>query len=206
MAKRLFLFLVFAIAAAGGVFARGFSISAGAGEYFTSDFGGGIESSASGKTETPYAGGGGFIFLDAAYAEFSLGIFGAGGTFEGQSNKSSMTLMGLDIGLLGKYPFSVNDRISLFPLLGITYRAMLSAKDADKNQYKNSGGGDAGAGDFSALWFKLGGGLDFFVTDKIYIRCTESYGMRLANGFEKNADKSLPGHGFEMRFSVGYRF
>jgi hypothetical protein len=212
MAKKSVSFLVLALAAAGGVFAQGFSISAGAGEYFTSDFGGGIESSISGQTlsvKTPYIGGGGFAFFDATYAELSLGIFGAGGTFKqeggGLSNDTGMAFMGLDIGLVGKYPFSVSDRLALFPLLGITYRLMLSAKDTDGNQYRNSGG-DADSGDFSALWFKLGLGLDFFATEKIYIRYVESYGARLSNAFENNADKTLPGHGFEMKFSVGYRF
>jgi hypothetical protein len=213
MAKRVFSFLVLAMLVAGGVFAQGFSISAGAGEYFTSDFGGGIESSISGQTtslKTPYVGGGGAAFFDASYAELSLGIFGAGGTFKqeegGQPNESGMALMGLDFGLMLKYPFAVNEKLALFPLAGATYRLMLSAKDADGNQYKNSGGDEVGAGDFSALGFKLGCGLDFFVTDTIYIRYVESYGARLANAFEANADKALLGHGFEMKFSVGYRF
>jgi opacity protein-like surface antigen len=197
---------------AGGVFAQGFSISAGAGEYFTSDFGGGIESSLSGQTtsvKTPYVGGGGFAFFDASYAELSLGILGAGGTFKqeggGQSSESGMAFMGLDLGLVVKYPFFVNERLALFPLAGVAYRLMLSAKDADGNQYVNSGD-EVDAGDFSAMGFKIGGGLDFFVTDTIYIRCVESYGARLANAFEANADKALLGHGFEMKFSVGYRF
>jgi opacity protein-like surface antigen len=213
MTKRMFSFLVLAIVIAGGVFAQRFSISAGAGEYFTSDFGGGIEASISGQTvsvKTPYAGGGGFVFFDATYAELSLGIFGAGGPFKqegsGQSSESGMAFMGLDIGLLVKYPFSINDRLALFPLLGVTYRLMLSAKDADKNQYKNFSGDDVDSGDFSALWLSLGGGLDFFVTDNVYIRHVENYGIRLANTFENDADKTLLGHGFEMRFSVGYRF
>jgi hypothetical protein len=212
MAKKMFSFLVLAVVVAGGIFAQVFSISAGAGEYFASDFGGGIETSISGQAvsvKTPYAGGGGFAFFDATYAELSVGIFGAGGTFKqeggGQSTENGMAFMGLDIGLVGKYPFSIGDRLALFPLAGAAYRVMLSAKDADGNQYKNSGGDDA-PGDFSALWFRAGGGLDLFVTDNIYIRCVESYGIRLANAFENDADKTLLGHGFEMRFSVGYRF
>jgi hypothetical protein len=209
MAKKTVSFLVLTLVAAGGVFAQGFSMSAGAGEYFTGDFGGGIESQAM-SVKTPYIGGGGFAFFDATYAELSLGILGAGGTFTqeggGQSRGSDMAFMGLDIGLLGKYPFSISDRLALFPLLGITYRVMLSAKDADGNRYKNSSGDDVDPGDFSALWFKLGSGLDFFVTDAIYIRYVESYGIRLANTFENDADTKKLGHGLEIKFAVGYRF
>jgi hypothetical protein len=206
MVKKVIVMTVLAIVAAGSIFAQGFSISAGAGEYFTSDFGGGIE----GSIKTPYVGGGGFAFLDVTYAELSLGIFGAGGTFTpeggGQSSDSNMALMGLDIGLLGKYPFALSDKVALYPLLGINYRFVLSAKDADGNQHTNSGGDDA-PGDFSALWFKAGFGLNFFVTDKIYIRYVESYGIRLANAFENDASaNALLGHGLDIKFAVGYKF
>jgi hypothetical protein len=73
--------------------------SAGGGAYFTSDFGGGVEVSASGisgEINTPYAGG--------------------GGTMETKSNGESantddFSVSGLDIGLLGKYPFAVGQKL-----------------------------------------------------------------------------------------------
>jgi hypothetical protein len=215
MAKKTVAMTVLAMLIAGSIFAQEEAaatvkkpsiISIGVGEYFISDFGGGID----GSIETPYVGGGGFVFFDAKYAELSLGIFGAGGKFtpkgNNQSSESNRAIMGLDIGLLGKYPFAWNDKLTLYPLLGINYRFILSAKDADGNQHKNSGGDDA-SGDLSALWFKLGFGLDFFVTDKMYIRYGENYGIRLANAFENDASAdALLGHGFEAKFSVGYRF
>jgi hypothetical protein len=222
MKKRIFLGLVFAAVAAGGVFALPeFRLSAGAGGYFTSDFGGGFEASMGGKTmssKTPYAGGGGFAFFDATYAELSLGFWGGGGTVKsemgGLSSESDMSYMGLDIGLLGKYPFTINEKLLVFPLLGITYRVMLSAKDEDGDQYKNSDGDDA-PGDFSALWFRLGAGLDFSFTDHVYLRGGLLYGLRLANTVENDrvdlmpsaADpKTLLGHGLEVKIAVGYRF
>jgi hypothetical protein len=74
--KKLMLLSVLAMVAAGGVFALPeFKLSAGGGGYFTSDFGGGVEASMSGQTmsiKTPYAGGGGFVFFDATFAELSL--------------------------------------------------------------------------------------------------------------------------------------
>jgi hypothetical protein len=215
MKKRIFLGLVLAAVAAGGVFALPeFKLSAGGGGYFTSDFGGGVEASGN-SLKTPYAGGGGFVFFDATYAELSLGFWGGGGTFKqemgGQSADSDMSVMGLDIGLLGKYPFAINEKLSLFPLLGITYRVMLSAKDEDGNQHQNSDGDDA-PGDFSALWFKLGGGVDFFFTDHVFLRGGLLYGLRLANKFENDlvdagsSVKTLLGHGLEVKIAVGYRF
>jgi hypothetical protein len=221
--KKLLLLSVLAAVTAGGAFALPeFKLSAGAGGYFTSDFGGGLEMSGGGQSmsiKTPYAGGGGFAFFDATYAELSLGLFGGGGTFKmeggGQSQESDMSFTGLDIGLLGKYPITIGEKISVFPLLGITYRVVLSAKDEDGDQYQNSDGDDA-PGDFSALWFKLGGGLDFSFTDHIYLRGGLLYGLRLANTFENDmvdaydsqgADtKTLLGHGLEVKIAVGYRF
>jgi hypothetical protein len=224
--KKLVLLLVLAAVVAGGVFALPeLKLSAGAGGYFTSDFGGGVEISSEGEEQTqaiktPYAGGGGFAFVDLTYAELSLGFFSGGGAvkyeFAGQSNESDMSYTGLDIGLLGKYPVAINEQLSVFPLLGITYRVVLSAKGEDGNQYKNSDGEDA-PGDFSALWVKLGGGLDFSFTDSIYLRGGLLYGLRLANAYENDwvdayADypgvdaKTLLGHGLEVKIAVGYRF
>jgi opacity protein-like surface antigen len=132
----------------------------------------------------------------------------------GRSGESDMPIMGLDIGLLGKYPFAVNEKLSVFPLLGITYRVVLSAKDEDGNQYQNSDGDDA-QGDFSALWFKLGGGLDFSFTDHVFLRGEALYGLRFANMVENDLVDSIPsaadpktllGHGHEVKIAVGYRF
>jgi hypothetical protein len=219
--KKLMLLLVLAALAAGGAFALPeFTLSAGVGGYFTSDFGGGVEASYGGQTgsmKTPYFGGGGFAFFDATYAELSLGFFGGSGKMKSEEPDSSseydLSITGLDIGLLGKYPFAVSEKLSVFPLLGITYRVVLSVKDEDGNKIDDSGMADSG--DFSALWFKLGGGLDFSFTDQIYLRGEALYGLRLANKFENDMVDSIPsaadsktllGHGLEVKVAVGYRF
>jgi hypothetical protein len=215
MKKRIFLGLVLVTVAAGGAFALPeFKLSAGAGGYFTSDFGGGVEGSSSGRTASvkiPYAGGGGFAFFDATYAELSLGFWGGGGTFtlEGDSSKSEadLSFMGLDIGVLGKYPLAVSEKLSIAPLFGITYRAMLSVKDENDENDEN----DGDAGDFSALWFKFGGGVDYSFTDALYLRGGFLYGVRLSNKFENDLvdtedAKPLLGHGLEVKIAVGYRF
>jgi hypothetical protein len=224
MRKKGLLVLVLAAFAAAGAFALPeFKLSAGAGGYITGDFGGGAEGSGGGQTasyKTPYFGGGGFAFFDATFAELSLGIFGGGGTSKyeepGYSEEYDISVTGLDIGLVGKYPFAINDKLTVFPLLGITYRVILSAKDEDGYQYENSDGDEA-PGDLSALWFKLGGGIDYSFTDHVYLRGGISYGLRIANKAEKDmvdmfelmgADdtKTLLGHGLEVKVAVGYRF
>ncbi|MDR2177803.1 MAG: outer membrane beta-barrel protein, partial [Treponema sp.] len=221
---RIFVGLVLAAFTAAGAFAAPeFKLSAGAGGYFTSDFGGGAEVSYGGTTlfsrKTPYAGGGGFAFFDATYAELSFGFFGGGGTSKTEElnlwnaskeeSEAKTSTAGLDIGLLGKYPIEISEKLSVFPLLGITYRVVISEK-WEKLKYGKPG-------DFSALWFNLGGGLDFSLTDQLYLRGGLLYGLRTANKFEKDIKKgydfleaaldtkSLLGHGLTVKLAVGYR-
>jgi hypothetical protein len=229
MKKRLFLGLVFAAAVAGMAFTLpGFHVSAGGGAYFTSDFGGGIETSYE-STEvfsihTPYVGGGGFLFLDATYAELSLGLWGGGGPWEMKAFNvpTDMTygLMGLDISLLGKFPFNLTSKFSLFPLLGIAYRVMLSVKNEDGDQWEGFGG-DGGPADFSRFWIKLGFGVDFDLTDSLYLRGGILGGLGFPNKAEADLQDYIEkmigttsgistsiglGFGFDVKLAVGYRF
>jgi hypothetical protein len=149
----------------------------------------------------------------------SLGLFSASGTwkekiFTGESAKYGVSGAGLDIGLLGKYPFDINTQLAVFPLLGITYRSILSAELAGQKV--------AVPGDYSAIWFKLGGGLDYSFTSDKYLRVGLLYGLRLVNEYEKDmvdkfkafgASEGIPinaetllGHGLEIRIGVGYKF
>ena len=235
MAKRFGFILVCAIVAAGAVFAQEKTaqpakkslLSAGIGGYFISDFGGGLKMSASGMDEEvkmPYAGGGGFAFLDATYAEINLGIFGGGGTIESSEilgENQDISYLAMTIGALGKYPVAVNPKLTVFPLLGIDYLVMLSAKDKDGNEFKNMEEKEV-PGDFSALWIKFGGGLDYALSAKLYLRLDALYGVRLANQLEKDLKDAINGllsafgesgsvdtrlgHGLTAKVAVGYRF
>jgi opacity protein-like surface antigen len=231
--KKIVFLLVLAALVTGGAFAQApFRISVGAGGLIGGDFGGGAKGSASflgvsmsEETKTPYFGGGGFAFVDLTYAELSLGILGGGGTAkmtqkmggQSQSFEYDVSLAALNIGLLGKYPFTLNEKLSLFPLLGIEYRAVLSAKiDGEKVDDPV---------DLSALWFKFGGGLDYSFTDNIYLRFEALYGIRIRNKFEKDMKnilndqldiikaaggsgeaKTRLGHGLTAALALGYRF
>jgi len=222
MAKKILFLMVLAIFGVVGAFAQPeFKVSAGFGGYFTSDFGGGVEISYAGfngHLKTPYVGGGAFVFLDATFFELSLGFAGAGyeaeAYFQGAgTSKYKATGSGLDIGLLGKYPFAIGDQFSIFPLLGISYRAVLSVESEIADVKADN------PGDFSALWFKFGGGLDYSITEKIYLRAGILYGFRLENEFEKDIEANwyktyggmvninkLLGHGLEIKLAVGFRF
>jgi hypothetical protein len=240
MVKKGLFILALAAIAVGGAAAQddgeekkgAFKISAGAGGFFGSDFGGGFEvtGSMSGQEvgkytmKTPSAGGGGFIFLDATYAELNAAFFGGsvkskvkqegGGVNSDQEDK--MSGMTFNLGLLGKYPVAVNEKLKVFPLLGIEYDICLSLKDENGNELES-------VGDYSALWFKLGGGLDFALSEKLYLRFETLYGLRLANKMEKDQKDSLEkqyanipgvtvdaktrlGHGLTAKLALGFVF
>jgi hypothetical protein len=210
MAKKELLVLVLAGTLAGGIFALpDFRLGTGVGGFFFDDFGGGYEWSEDGgkkEVKTPYSGIGGFAFFDATYVELSLGFLLGNGRIE-SDNVKELSYMGLDIGLLGKYPFELNYYLSIFPLLGASYRLMFSAKDGDGDE-------DEAPGDFSAIWFKLGFGLDVLFSYNLYLHAEALYGMRLANTYETDMVKSrsgmdpktLLGHGLELKIAVGYKF
>jgi hypothetical protein len=216
MVKKNVLVFVFMAIVGNGVFAQ---FSMGAGGYITSDFGGGVEASVygikAGSLKTPYFGGGAFVFADAKFIELNLGFFGFGGEWEDYgygvgTYTYDISGSGVDIGLLGKYPFTIRNRLLVFPLLGITYRAIVSAELDDIEADDPS--------DLNALWFKFGGGLDHSFTDKIYLRGEALYGVRLSNEFEDDLSdllktigpevntEKLVGHGLEIKLALGYRF
>jgi opacity protein-like surface antigen len=205
MAKKNLAVLIIAALTASGVFAQGFGLSAGLGGYVGGDFGGGSEIDGE-KGDTPYFGGGGFAFFDATYAELSAGVLVGGGKW---SSAYTVSIMNLNISVLGKYPIAIGEKLSVFPLLGIDYQAALSLKDEDGEDATDK------TEEFSALWFKLGGGLDYAITGNLYLRFEALYGIRLENEAEKNAKKdygdvldvkTLLGHGLTAKIAVGFKF
>jgi opacity protein-like surface antigen len=223
MAKKSLVVFIIAALAASGIFAQEQNqgqpkglLSAGAGALIGGDFGGGIKAGDY-KVETPYFGGGGFLFLDATYAELTFGILAGGGKMkipDMMGGDQDSTITNLNIGLLGKYPFAINKKLSIFPLLGIDYQITVSKK-IDGEEYEHDG--DKSPGDFSALWFKFGVGTDFDITSNLYLRGEFLYGLRLANKAEKDMKdgfeddgasdvKTRLGHGLDFKIAVGYRF
>jgi hypothetical protein len=210
MIKNSLLMLVFLGLIAGNSFAQAQSepeswFSIGAGGYFASDFGGGVETSSS-KMETPYVGGGILAFFDATYAELTVGMFGANGDID-----KERSMFGIDFGLLGKYPFKLGENFSIFPLLGIEYHLVLTALDNDEYQFQNDN--EDAPVDLSALWFKAGAGLDFSFDKTLYLRGELLYGLRIVNKYEMDlvdsegsGATSLLGHGLNIKLALGYRF
>jgi hypothetical protein len=209
--------------------------SFGGGVMFGSDFGGGVEheisynSSVTGSLAMPYIGGGAFVFFDMTYLEADAGIFvgsgdwklKAGSPVDVDAEFGRFLFTGVDVALFGKYPFTVSRKIKVFPLLGVAYQAVFYTKRADNEKI-----GDAF--DYSQLWFKAGGGIDYDITRNVYFRAEALYGLRLATQMEKGDSmkvwwrdaiyqakgitanitegKTLLGHGLTAKVAIGYRF
>jgi hypothetical protein len=226
--KRFWFVLLIAILVLGAAFAQpAFRLSVGGGGFADLGMGGGYEVSGGGQSTKvevymPGFAGGALAFFDATFAELSIGFSGGLGRMlihtDGHSINDDpyLSTMNLNISLLGKYPFGITEKLSLFPLLGIDYQIMLSVKDEDGNDFKDPDGKDL-SGDFSALWFKLGAGLDYSFTEQIYLRFSALYGIRLPNKFETDmidsansvsgvSANALLGQGLTAKIAVGYKF
>jgi opacity protein-like surface antigen len=140
------------------------------------------------------------VFFDFNYVELSLGFFSVGGNWTekefvtGTSVKHGFSGTGVDFGVLAKYPFDINEKLKLFPFLGLSYRSVLFAELNGIKVYDPE--------KLSTIWFKLGGGLDYSFTEKIYLRAGFLYGIRLENQFERDTKDSLIATGARNRLSV----
>jgi hypothetical protein len=125
----------------------------------------------------------------------------------------------LGFSLLGKYPIEMGP-ITLFPLLGITYNMVLTSKMKNKyNDRLEEIDEKTGPNFYHQSQFGLlaGGGLDFPLTDTLYLRGEALFGLYFANKvlrdmrYEENEDpftkaKTTPGFGPRIKLAAGYRF
>jgi len=231
--KRILMVLLIAVLVAGAAFAAPeFKMSAGAGFLYGGDFGGGFKYTQSGKETTLNAANSGtglYGFFDATYVEVAISFLDFYGpitsTRDGKTvgfyQAYGVVPIGgdwqysmLGIGLLGKYPIKASDLITIFPAIGIDYRAVSSITNG---AWKVP---DSDRKSFDSLWVLGGLGLDFNLPIEklpIYIRLEALYGIRL-NGIEEKWEKdakaissitkteSLLGHGLTAKVAVGFKF
>jgi hypothetical protein len=100
------------------------------------------------------------------------------------------SLDGMDIGLMLKLPFG--DDVKFFPFLGINYRGIftLTYKDEYEYEYNEDENEYSEPWDFSALWIKLGVGLDIYpgYQDFLFFRFELAYGIRLKSQYDKDSN------------------
>ena len=143
-----------------------------------------------------------FAFFDAALVEFSTGVHtGIFSYFEadrissagvqGEKNTHSGTgqEVMLDLVLLGKYPFTLNDRLSLFPLAGMAYQVCLvQNRDGRSRTYELDVDGNYYTLSFwNAMFINLGAGVDFDLSSSLFLRTELIYEIRMKTRYEKDA-------------------
>jgi opacity protein-like surface antigen len=115
-------------------------------------------------------------FFDAKYAEVNVNfVFDISSSGSGDE-KVSATLMGLGFGVLGKYPIPMGEKLTLFPLVGIDYNLVLSSsvKIGDADAVKSDSPGDS-----NQLSILAGIGVDYALSEKLYIRGEAMFMYRL---------------------------
>jgi len=238
--KKFLLFLVISSFFCGALWAADFSLSAGAGALLGGSFTR-YESSSFGSNkmtlDVNQFNFGALAFFDAVYGELAVTIQRGANKYDEVISKNGDFVAGkgdgwetmLGISLLGKYPFTLTNRFTLFPLLGMEYQFSLSQRrrpadgliydrtdglqeqDKDGNAYKNSA--------WNSFWILLGVGTDMAIVKDFFMRGEILYGFRLMTYYEKDGleqakallDDSSPKlsgltSGPSIRLSAGYRF
>jgi hypothetical protein len=154
---------------------------------------------------------GAYLFLDAAWAEFSVSIQGGTGTYrEDMSADSSRegTIFGSDgkgsgseimagFALLGKYPFRLSRQWAVFPLAGVAYHlALLERRDpeqfkaydrTDGIRESDSQGNAYRLSTWNSFFIDIGAGFDYHATPRLFLRTELLYAFRLMTPFEVDA-------------------
>ena len=216
--KKIFIIILF-LSFTSAIFAADFSLSVGGGGFagytFTrytlagDDLTGKYVESKQSMDRVNY---GGFIFFDATYVELSV-IFQAGNNKWAESvkypnnvylteDKGSGKETSIGISLLGKYPFTISEKLKVFPMIGLEYHFALAQKrkvdgddveiwysrekgelkadrDKDDNHYPLSA--------WNSLWINVGAGLDFYFTRSLFLRSELLFGFRLPTKYEMGA-------------------
>ena len=102
--------------------------------------------------------------------------------------------------VLGKFPFELSS-FTLFPLAGIGYNMALSAK-FEGEKYDD-------AMDLSQFGILAGAGIDYPITNKLFIRGEVLFNLRFASKYMKDIydfETKTLGFGPRIKIGVGYRF
>jgi len=170
-------------------------------------------------------GGGVELFVDVGgYAEVNLGIasgernnIGAfvevnGAKQNGVTNYANETTT-MNIGVLGKYPVSLLEKLTVYPAAGIEYLICMGGM-VDSTTYLNGGFGNerdwTDADEFNNLWIKLGAGADYQFGSKMFARAQILYGIgfppeQVVGDEQPDWIKKVYGSSFTFKVGVGYK-
>ncbi|MDR2807379.1 MAG: porin family protein [Spirochaetaceae bacterium] len=150
-------------------------------------------------------GGGLNLFFDATYAEVNINLLFA--NEKGEDADKGYNTTDLVLGVVGKYPFALGEKLSVFPFIGIDYRIVLGASyDGTKLE---DGDGFKKADMFNALSVLFGAGVDYNITGSLYVRGELGFGITFNTKLEDDKkdyiDSNFKGK-IPIKIAVGYRF
>jgi hypothetical protein len=186
---------------------------------------------------------GAFLFVDAVWAELSLTFRGGnnvwrewysaklkdGTVLADQPNRGTGMEGMIGLSLLGKYPFPLNKKLSIFPLVGLEYQIALweyrdpeigpRYKRTNRTWEKNSNDDAYSLSAWNSLFIGFGAGMDLDLPSRLFLRTELLYGFRLQTPYELDAlemvkkkadapDPKLRGltSGPTLRIALGWRF
>jgi len=189
---------------------------------------------------------GGFLFADATWVEFNVGIQGGRYNYDETmiavvdstdiddiviNSKGKGTQTMLSLALFGKYPFTLSEKLALFPLLGFEYQISLKQEREPNGYSKPYDRSDPIRGEsdvnnkayklstWNSMFIIIGGGIDYNLTSRLYLRGELLYSFRLMTPYEKdslekakkgvNADNPKLGgltSGPSLKIAAGWRF
>jgi hypothetical protein len=156
---------------------------------------------------------GGFLFVDATWAEFSVGIQSGRNsyieemvadidnpdidnivtTMKGTGLETMLTLV-----LIGKYPFTLSEKLAMFPLAGVEYQIALiqSRQPNGRKQFNRDDPvrGETGSDGktyklpvWNSMFVVIGAGMDYDLSSSIFLRTELQYGFRLMTPYEEDS-------------------
>jgi len=137
---------------------------------------------------------GGFAFFGTRYTEFNFTIRLSNNDIERrrkygarETDNFSDTLLALSVGGYAKYPFTLSETFVLFPTIGIDF-------DATE--------------DLLYLWFRGGVGIDYFFSERFFLRgqALYGYGINLPYVIYPTDFTIKPGHGPLFKVGLGWMF
>jgi len=227
MKKKLVLVLLLATVILGGAFAQEKFLSAGASVTMLPSFSTYEYNDPDGYTwnnESYAQTGFGFgfdAFLDVKYARFSVGMLFDRQTYSLLVAKRITDVTYLNIGLIGKYPFSLGSKFALYPFAGLELNLGLGGKySAEVLGYTVASGTIKAWAEGSkysvsdlttTLSIVFGVGLDFNLTDSMYLRFETGYDIILPSVYEhdyfiKEGKGKASKGAIPLTFAFGYKF
>lgn len=173
---------------------------------------------------------GAFVFADARFVEFSLGFL-VGNRVEslewrgvpvlgnGVMRLLDESFFAFNIGLLGKFPIDLGERVSIFPLLGFGLIALGSSSPdgvADQGNNLIDGAVEGWSPNEIAFRLQFGAGADFDLGSRLFLRTSLLAFYRFASSEENDLASfldAIPGisasssgrWGANLRLALGFR-